>query len=211
MFRRGVLWTVLLPLSMLFAAGTIVPIRFDTHLVTEHWLMVALHEMFLRGSRFGSDVAFTFGPWGFLLAGFHPRTVDLMFVLRTAIVAIGLLALWKSIESRSGRRSLAVGTIAVLAVVVYVCWSDAYFLFLPLLILFEGFERADGKSSSPLYFLLIAAGTLLGLAKFSMLVMVTAAVAAVAVDELRRRTFPWTAAMHALALAAFWLLARQQP
>ncbi|HEY0140921.1 MAG TPA: glycosyltransferase [Thermoanaerobaculia bacterium] len=209
--QRSVLWTALLPLAILFAVGTIVPIPLHTNLTTEHWLVVALHEAFLRGWRFGSDVIFTFGPWGFVLNGYHPGTVDLMFFLRLTIVMIGLLMLWKTIESRSGRRSLAVAAVAVLAIVVNACWSDTFFLFLPLLILFAGFERSDRSSSSPLYFALIVAATLLGLAKFSMLVMVSLAVAAVAADELRRRSFPWTAAIHALALAAFWLLARQQP
>jgi dolichol-phosphate mannosyltransferase len=208
--QRSVLWTVLLPLAMLLAIGMIVPVRLDFNMTTEYWLVVALHEAFLRGMHFGSDLVFTFGPWGFLLNGFHPRTVDLTFFLRTAIVVIGLLTLWKTIEARSGRRSFAVMTIFVLAGAAYVCWSDAYFLFIPPLILLEGFERADRKSSSSLYFLLIAAGTLLGLAKFSMLVMVSVAVAAVAVDEIRRRTFPWSAAVHALAVAAFWLIARQR-
>ncbi|HEX6160883.1 MAG TPA: hypothetical protein VF111_12000, partial [Thermoanaerobaculia bacterium] len=209
--QRGVLWTALLPLVMLLAAGTIVPIRLDTHLTTEYWLMAALHEAFLRGARFGSEVVFTFGPWGFVLGGAHPRTIDLMFFLRTAIAVIGLLSLWRTIEPRSGRRWLAVAVIAALAVVVDLCWSDAYFLFLPLLILFEGFERADRKSWSSLYFALVVAGTLLGLAKFSIFVMVAVAVAAVAVDELRRRSFPSTAAIHAGSLAAFWMLARQRP
>jgi dolichol-phosphate mannosyltransferase len=207
--QRSVLWTVLLPVAMLLAIGATVPIRLDFHMATEYWLVVALHEAFLRGLHFGSDLVFTFGPWGFLLNGFHPRTIDLMFFLRTAIVVIGLLTLWKAIEKRSGRRSFAVGTTALLAVAAYVCWSDTYLLFIPLLILLEGFERADGKSST-LYYLLIVAGTLLGLAKFSMMVMVTAAVAAVAVDEIRRRSFPWSATVHAVAVATFWLIARQR-
>ncbi|HWW60082.1 MAG TPA: hypothetical protein VN181_01825, partial [Thermoanaerobaculia bacterium] len=202
--NRAVAGLVLPAIVLLVALALIVPVRLNTYVNTEYWMSVALHDAFARGAHFGSDVVFTYGPWGFLLLpAFHAKTVALMFVLRAAVAAIGLAALWKLVE----RRAIALLLVAALAIVVSICGSDTFFELIPLLVLFYGFHRErDPNIYSPL----IAAGGLLSLAKFSLFVMIFVAIAAVTLEELRRRVWPWTLACHALAIALWWLLARQR-
>src|SRR5687767_1626387 len=198
----------LLPLAVLFAIGAIVPVPLYTNLGAEYWWKVVIHDAFLRGSSFGTEVVFTYGPWGFLIDGFHPRTAGLMFLLRAVIGAICMIALWQIGVGRK-RKGPAVAVIAVSIVVVHVCWADAFFLFIPFLILTAGFESSEERRPA-VYWLLIATGALLSLAKFSIFIMVTVVVAAVALDELRRRRLPVTGAVHFVALAVLWLLGKQR-
>jgi hypothetical protein len=197
--------------AIVLAAGTIVTVRIFTNMQTEYWMAVELHEAFLRGSQFGSDVVFTYGPWALVTGGaFHPRTAGVMFLLRTAIAFIGLLVLWQRVASSSLHRQVATAMVVLLTVVVWTCWSDTFFHFVPLLILLEGFERAGSDRKSSLYYGLIAAGALLALAKFSMLAEVWLAVTAVSLDEVRRRSPPWSAIALAAGTAVFWLVAGQE-
>jgi hypothetical protein len=55
------------------------------------WAMT-LHEAWLRGWRFGSDIVFTYGPWGFLLTGqYHPKTYGIV-VAAHLVLAVSMAA-----------------------------------------------------------------------------------------------------------------------
>src|SRR5262249_36724870 len=43
--------------------------------------MQALHLAFFEHWRFGKDIAFTYGPWGFLYGGYHPGTHAVSFAV----------------------------------------------------------------------------------------------------------------------------------
>jgi hypothetical protein len=212
----------LVPFSFLLAIGAIVPTRHDFNVITEYSFVMALHEAFVRGLNYGSDVAITFGPWGFLLGAFHPETLVLAVLARLAFALLAGVALWKRVAAQAGTVAAAL-MIAALAFIVHICWSDAFFYFLPILILFEGFEpgsarrnnsamtRGDrGTTRSPLFLPLVGAGALLSLTKFSFLTMMIVVVTVLSLDEVRRRRFPWSAVVYAGALASFWVLARQR-
>ncbi|HEX7706161.1 MAG TPA: hypothetical protein VF701_06845 [Thermoanaerobaculia bacterium] len=198
---------VFLPIAVLFVIGAVIPVPLYTNLGGEYWWKVVIHDAFLRGSSFGTDVVFTYGPWGFLLDGFHPGTAGLMFLLRAAIASVCTIAVWK-LGAESGRKRIAAAVIAVSIVVVHVCWADAFFLFVPFLILLAGFQNEEAKRPA-IYWILIAIGALISLAKFSLFVMVFGVIGVVTLDELRRRRLPATLAAHCSALVALWLAARQ--
>lgn len=208
MTSKAGLRAALFPIAFLLAIGAIVPTRQDVNVVTEHSFVMALHEFFVRGLHHGSDIAVTFGPWGFLLGSFHPATLVLEVIARLAFAVLGVIVLRARIAKSVGSMT-AVAMIAVLAFVVHICWADTFFYFFPLLVLFEGFER-DDESRSPLLLLLVAAGALLSLTKFPFMTMMVIVVIVLSLDELRRRRVPWSAIVYVASIAAFWLLARQR-
>jgi len=207
--RRRAFWNAMLLLAVLLAIGTIVPLRHDSNIRSEYLLTLALHDAFLRGRHFGSELAFPFGPWGFFVSGVHPGTLALSLLLRVIIVLAAVVVLQRRIAKEAGTAA-SVLAIVLLSLVVHICWADTLLCFVPLLLLFEGFERADDERAwSPLYLLVVAAA-LLGLAKFSFMTSAVVAVSAVSADELRRRTVPWTAVTFASATALLWLAAGQR-
>lgn len=59
---------------------------------------LALHDAFAKSAEFGSDVVFTFGPYGFLYFGSTPHTYALT-IIGWAVMAVGYcVAVWKALN-----------------------------------------------------------------------------------------------------------------
>lgn len=60
----------------------------------------ALHDIFAQRLQFGSDITFTYGPWGFLLFRYaHPGTEQAFFLGRMVMFG-GLILLWWRVSQR---------------------------------------------------------------------------------------------------------------
>ncbi|MBC8127957.1 MAG: hypothetical protein H8M99_12520, partial [Gloeobacteraceae cyanobacterium ES-bin-144] len=62
------------------------------------WVLV-LHDAFIRRLGFGTDVVFTFGPYGFLYYGAIPQTY-LVTLLGWLLISVGyVIAVWKAFDT----------------------------------------------------------------------------------------------------------------
>jgi hypothetical protein len=54
-----------------------------------------LHFAFVERLQFGRDIVFTFGPWGFLYAGYHPTTYLISVVAWVVLAVVFWWAAWR--------------------------------------------------------------------------------------------------------------------
>jgi hypothetical protein len=171
-----------------------------------------LHWAFATHRQFGTEVVFTYGPWGFLACGYNPKT---FWVLETAWVclsAVFLAASWRLARNFSSNRLMAglwlVGFAAASSIpvkndfnVVPAAWG--------LLLLGLHF-LSDGSRTTLIQILLAVTLGWIGLAKFSGLIEGAVVIGAITADNIfRQRRIPWTAAAWVAALLFFWLAAGQ--
>lgn len=89
----------------------------------------ALHEAFVHGLRFGGDLVFTFGPFGFLYGRvYHPQTFPLVVALKLGLLLIMIWSLFE-VTGRRSRWFLAVPPFLLL-VSVFPMTDDAAWAFL---------------------------------------------------------------------------------
>lgn len=63
-----------------------------------HW---ALHQAFCQDLRFGKDIVFTFGPYGFLYGRmYHPETFSLLVLFRSGLLLIMIWSLYEVTRER---------------------------------------------------------------------------------------------------------------
>jgi len=140
-------------------------------------------------------LATTYGPWGFLFRGYAPRNYAPLVALWSALAALAVLLL----------RDRPVAAAAMLVVLAADPRAGMLLVF-PLLLLRAWFAA---RAHSATTIGAIAATGLLGLVKASSLVLGGVVVAAIGVDEVRRRRVPWTPIVYAASLLAWWLIAGQ--
>lgn len=172
-----------------------------------------MHLSFLKHLQFGTDILFTFGPWGFLYGGYHPQTHLLSALVWFVLALIFWRAAWCA-GSFAFKNELAVAAwimvVASITAVPVVLNIDARLLCWPLLLLLLHFF-GENRPLTITEALVIASMGLLSLIKFSVLIQCTAIVAIVGVDTLwRRKRFPWTVVLFGGSLLLFWLLAGQR-
>lgn len=170
----------------------------------------ALHEIHARGLQFGSDVVFTYGPWGFLLFRYgHPDTAAVWMCGRMLLWGTIVLLWWRisaPLETRGFLRALIAIVIPLSAAVAVIPDGIAFATsaLLPLAVR-DGLRRAIAGD------LLIAVGlALLAWTKFPFLVAIGAGMSVALAGSLANRVFPRLAVAWLLALPLTWLLAGQQ-
>src|SRR2546429_4999075 len=62
--------------------------------VDDSWIQM-LHTAFTERLQFGRDIAFTFGPWGFLYGGYHPATYSISVVVWAVLAVVFWWAAWR--------------------------------------------------------------------------------------------------------------------
>jgi hypothetical protein len=169
----------------------------------------ALNESFARGMRFGEQIVFTFGPWGFLFTKmYHPSTFPLLIAawafMGSMLVVTGFQIARRLTLNPFGRFLWFLGIIEIAAVS-----PDVFFLSLCLLFLMYGLYVHDGSLSATYVLLCLTLG-LISLVKFTVLILAVTLVAVVALfDLLVRKRFPWTAMLYPVAVIGFWTAAGQ--
>ncbi len=172
----------------------------------------ALHVAFAEHWQFGTDLVFTYGPWGFLARGYYPPTYLVSVLAWTILSVVFICAGW-----RLARHFFKNELVAAIWLVAFtaatgipagedfnsrlVAWS--------VLLLFLHFF-VEEKAFTPVQAALAISLGWMGLVKFTGLMEGAAVVGVVAADNIfRRRHFPWILPAWAAGILFFWLAAGQ--
>jgi hypothetical protein len=206
---RGICFAVVL----LFAQDVLIPwnTTFSSSLLDASWCL-ALHWAHVYGVDFGHDFVFTFGPWGFVYAGYMPNTFTLT-VLAWSLFAVTFVAgLWELGRKLGGRllfsvpwMLLVVGLAGSTVNLVQDVRLYAASWMLVLLHFYVKDRKLVGTKTA-----LIVAMSLASLVKFSMTFMALGALGAVSFDQVRRKKWPWHLAVFLVAYLGLWLAAGQK-
>jgi hypothetical protein len=167
----------------------------------DHWAAF-LDLAFLAHKQFGTEVIFTYGPWGFLD---HPRSIEGIYgwvVFGRAILAAGCAVGLATLAGRwIGRRSLQVLWASTILI-----FAEPIYLLTPLLCLLVWREPSVRKKGDlvALHMVAFAAG-LAAQTKFTCFVLL----ALLAPALLLRRPTRWLAVTASGSWLFFWLLAGQ--
>ena len=171
-----------------------------------------LNVAFARHLHFGSDIIFTYGPWGFLEGSwYYPQTYHLFMLIWVSIEIVVAASVWHVGRVRFQRRAAAFvwSLVLVTALAPFLASRDAFFLFLPLLYALLLLEP-ESSQSWQLRVSLVTVLALAGLVKLTFLVIAVLVVACGSVyTSIRFRKMSWDAPVFALGLCVFWLLAGQ--
>jgi len=171
----------------------------------------SLSHAVAAGDQFGRDLVFTFGPWGFLFVPFyHPDTYPCVLGCYLVLCMVLFAGLWYGagrLVVRPGLRLLWLAGIVFLMA----SFSDWFFYPFPVLFILLYFFT-DRRPQGLLLAALVPTLALISLVKFSFLVLNLLTMSLIAVDEvLRRKRPPWLLICYVCSVAAFWLMAGQQP
>jgi hypothetical protein len=177
----------------------------------EGWIQ-GLHMAFAAHLQFGTDIIFTYGPWGFLVGGYYPPTYSIAVTAWIILSLIFLVAGWRLARHFSDNRLVAglwlVGFTAAASIPAggdfnarLVAWG--------VLLLFLHFF-VEERAFTPIQALLAISLGWLSLVKFTGLVESVLVVAVIAADNiLRHRRFPWIVPLWVASFVCFWVAAGQ--
>ena len=201
--------TVLYVFSRLIPSASVndYPVKED---LDDSWTLV-LHEAFHRHLQFGSDLVFTYGPWGFLSRGYYPATY------LTSVIIWGMLALVFLIAGRRLAQNLStnpfifclwmVGLAAVASTPLGNDFDVRLDVWVVMLLCLHFYVEQEKFTLSQA----LLAGSLgcLALVKFTGLVETGVVLSLITANDLRHRRVPWNLLIWLAALFSFWLLAGQ--
>jgi hypothetical protein len=212
--------TLLLAVLMLFSIGLMAPVSDGglegvprtqlPQMEAEYWWPVVLHKAFLEQRVFGRDVVFPYGPWSFVIVGYHPDTWELAVAVRILLVGISTLYLWELVRHRSQSVVRAALVVVGLPVIFRAAWPDPFWLWLPFLMLLHCGERPE-KRNSPFFLIFTFAAALLSLTKFSLFILFVVVIGAISIDDISARKLPRSLIAYCMGIAFFWILAAQPP
>lgn len=207
-------WRIVGGLTLLLSLSFFVPWNpyiIATAGIDDSW-MLALNALFRQAPRFGHDLVFTYGPWGFLnTRAYHPDTYGLMLLAWSFFS----LAFWRGCWA-VGRRRIAnpavmlvwmLATLGIAALEVF--HQIAAPLCLVGLLLVYCFSD-EHKPFSGTLVLLVAAVAWASLVKFTYFFAAGLVIVPVSVDQLRRRQVPSVALLFSGSMVLFDLLAGQR-
>jgi hypothetical protein len=180
--------------------------------IDDSW-MLALSALFSRHPRFGHDIVFTYGPWGFLHTGvYHPETYRLMLLGWTFFATAFWAGCWSVGRRRiSNPAVMLVWMLAALGVAALsIFHQSATLLCMIGLLLIHQWDKEDSASCSPTSILLAAAVALASLVKFTYFAAACMVIVPITIDQLLRRRIPVTLICFALFFLGFDLLAGQR-
>ena len=182
---------------------------FPEHGLDISWIM-ALHWCTAHHVDFGHDLAYMFGPWGFVWEGYSPATFAAQIFAWT-LMTIALLAGIGAVARRMRRCAaglLWAAGIITLAGLPIQQFDDLRMLLLCCLLIVLHLHVDDRPMTASKGLLLVAMG-LASLVKFTLGILSVATVILLAVEDIRRKRVPWCAGIYAAALLGFWLAAAQ--
>lgn len=191
---QGRAWPIVGGITLLLSLSFFVPWQpyvITTAGIDDSW-MLALNALFAHHPRFGHDLVFTYGPWGFLhTRAYYPQTYPLML----AGWAFFAVAFWRGCWA-IGRRRVAnpavmlVWMLPALGIAALdVFHQSATPLCLIGLLLVHYFD-AEGERFSVTALLLVSATALASLTKFSYFVAAAMVIGPITLDQLRKRRVP---------------------
>lgn len=201
---------VILPaIAFLYSVSILIPWTPREHeAATDFSWILALHFAFVRHLRFGSDIIYTYGPWGFLWGGYHSATYVTVLVLWLLLSIVFVYCVW-AIARRAVDPAASAIAVVFFAVLVVAADREALLLVLPFLLFLQA--RRQEPSRWVLLAPLLAAVALAGLIKFSVFVLALVTVLLVtAEDVVRFRRFPLAIVTFSTATLAWWLAASQR-
>ncbi|MFQ5735112.1 MAG: hypothetical protein ACE5KM_24525, partial [Planctomycetaceae bacterium] len=189
----------------------------------------ALHEAFAQNRQFGTEVVFTYGPYGFVTTRmYHPATYALMLAVWSALSVVFFAHTWRSARLFC---TGPWGALLVSAIAVRVAAVNAMSFLLSFLVMFllwrtstrrsgdhalgrvAANEKSDVLTRRPLEFALQASLILvvgfLPLTKFTFVPATALVLAAVVVRDSLRRTIPIAPLLAVTAAAVLWGLSGQ--
>src|SRR5690348_6851984 len=154
-------------ISLFYALNVIVPWRPQyTGDVDDSWIY-PLHLAFAQHWQFGRDIAFTYGPWGFLTAGFAPHTLHtllLVWILAAGVLWWNVWKLSSGLNWKPWPRSLA-----VMLLFGVIAQTDLRPIAPSLLLLFVNFADFSDRFALLRKILLVLLVALMSLCKFTFL------------------------------------------
>ncbi len=179
----------------------------------------ALHEAYQQKWQFGTDVIFTYGPFGFLMTRmYHPETYSLMLAIWVALSVTFFLQVYGLAKKSIGS---SWGALLLSAIATRVAALDAMTFLLSFLVLFlvrqptppdskvEGPEHSPGITDWLGRCGLILAVGLLPLTKYTFVPAGMLVLSAVGVREVMCRRVPWNVLLSIAATVLFWHLSGQ--
>ncbi len=204
---------------MLIAVIAMSPLVQDPSQFHNEWILT-LSDIFHRSYRFGVDIMFTFGPWGFVWGAYHPKTFAITCTVWACIGAVIWWAGFRAISfsfmsgsvSKPNRTHVAAGILLVLWAMLLQgtnCeYSDSRFLLLPFFLLIHAFLVA--RRTDALTIILSVAMAFAGTVKFTYLVANCLAIGAIAFAPSRpswSRLVP--GGVFLFGFLFFWVIAGQ--
>jgi hypothetical protein len=213
---KNLIWLTFVTLAVIYVFSRFIPAAaiqdymFPDDVDTS-WTM-ALHDAFVQHLQFGTELVFTYGPWGFLARGYHPQTWLPAAVVWSGLALVFMFASWQLARRLGCRPACAWLWLVVLAALATTPLGNdidtRLFLFVTLYLLLHFFAENTAVARA---FLLISLGCL-SLVKFTGFVEAAFVLGLASVDEVfRRRRFPWAAPLWLASLLGFWVMAGQRP
>lgn len=172
------------------------------------WVL-ALHDAFVNSADFGSDVVFTFGPYGFLYFGSTPQTYALTVIGWATLAAGYCVAVWKALNM-SGLPSWGklIGALLVTGITASVDVVDAQiFAFVAFASAAWILNRPKDIPSNAIVGLSLA---LASMVKFSWFIAIFPCVAAITfIGMILKHRCASVGIIYALSCIALWLAADQ--
>lgn len=211
--RRRRLYTALCALpALVLLLSAFVPLVRDFEANDFDWPLL-LNELHGSDLAFGKDIVFSYGPWGFVWGGHHPRTFLKTCLIWSFLACVVWWIMFRLVQSRI-ESPWRMGIVLVVLVLPlggnYTSAPDVRLLLLPILLLLYHF-LIEPRPLDAAKLVLVAALAFAGLIKFTVLVAGVVAIGAITVDQLARREvrlMPLTTFL--ISLATGWMLADQR-
>ena len=173
----------------------------------------ALHLAFVHQLQSGTEIIFTYGPWGFLARGYHPQTYFVAVVAWIILSVIFLCAGWRVAKFFSANIFLAglwlVGFAALASLPAGEDFNTRLIAWCVLLLCLHFF--VEERAVTPLTAALAVSLGWLGLVKFTGLIEGGVVIAVIAADNVfRQRRFPWLVPLWLAGFLFFWFAAGQR-
>jgi hypothetical protein len=169
--------------------------------------MLALQWAHFHHIQFGRQIVFTYGPWGYALAGHAEAIFPWVVGVWTFLGVAFFLGIWKLANFATPNRWAGLFWMFVTIVIgggAYTQMQDVRLFAMSWLLLLLHFW-VDDHPWRVSKLLLSAAMALACLIKFSMLFAIAPVLAAITIDQIVRRRFPSYLLVFIFALLGFWL------
>jgi hypothetical protein len=177
----------------------------------DDWTQI-LHVAFARHLQFGTELIFTYGPWGFLARGYHPDTYPVSVIAWIFLALVFAAAGWRLARHFSANNLVAGLVVVGFTIAATLPVEDDFnnkAMALALQLFFLRFF-VEERAVTPLQILLAAALGWTSLIKFTGLLESAVLLLVIAADDIfRRRRLPWLLVVWLLSLLAFWMAAGQ--